>query len=140
MRADQWIHPLGCLSSLFLSRAVASLPRPFRTPFPAAYPCSFFRKGERGGGGRERPSRSVCAVLIRCNAVPREPIPSRHLVRARSTTRGTRVPSARLGDVKTLELIGPRSRRNLRKVNRIGAAGRMRTYLDAHATRVRARS
>lgn len=134
MRADQWVQPLGCLSSFSCDRF---------SPSPSCS-SSVGRKdeGERGQGKeRERPSRSVCAVLIRCNAVPRELTPFRHLVRARSTTRGTtRVPSARLGDAKTLELIGPRSRRNLRKVNRIGSAGWMRTYLDAHATRVHARS
>lgn len=141
MRADQWVQPLGRLSSFSRDRF---------SPSPS---CSFSvgqkDKGERGAGGgggmreeRERPNRSVCAVLIRCNAVPRELTPPRHLVRAalQPTTRGTRVPSARLGDAKTLELIGPRSRRNLRKVNRIGSAGWMRTYLDAHATRVHARS
>lgn len=134
MRADQWVHPLGRLLSF--SRFSPSLSALFAFLFPLRTLVASQLKGEEGG--RERPNRSVCAVLIRCNAVPREPTPSCHLVRA--TTRGTRVPSARLGDAKTLELIGPRSQRNLRKVNRIGSVGWMRTYLDAHATRVQTRS
>lgn len=65
------------------------------------------------------------AVLIRCNTVPRGPAPLLPTGYSRVSCPRHPVPSrARsIGYVKTLELIGPlplHSRRNLRKVNRIG--------------------
>lgn len=108
----------------FPSPIFHSLSPSISLPPPPPPPATRFSVARKRGSFH---SVRFSAVLIRCNTVPRGPAPllptgysrvscPRHPVPSRARSTGS-------GYVKTLELIGPlplHSRRNLRKVNRIG--------------------
>lgn len=133
MRADQWI-PRACCPrdpiSLFFYLSIYIPFRAFlfqRSPFRCVPPLrNPLRKGDQ--------SCPVCAVLIRCNALPREFVPSRS--RKRTTpfclVSHSYSYSAPSYNAKTLELIGSVPKEPAKGQQDRGERG-AHSYLDARA-------